>query len=146
MGFWIIVLIIVFVVGSIFGLRVSPKEKALGEMRDLSRRMGLYPRLVVAPDWTKIPKMTENRASMVAYYSVLLPQATLPLMRAIVENEQFNVVYGHDKFQHKHVAFTGVYAIDMQANCIGMYWDEETHLQADQLEEIKAFLMSLAKV
>lgn len=146
MGFWIVALIVVFVVGSIFGLRISPREKALGEMRDLSRRIGLYPRLVAAPDWTKIPKMTENRASMVAYYSVLLPKATLPLMRAIIVDGQFDVVYGAEKFQHYPFTFTGVYAIDMQANSIGMYWDEETNLQASQLEDIKSFLISLAKV
>ena len=38
-------------------------------MRDKARKMGLHPRLVVAPDWTNIPKVTESRASMVAYYS-----------------------------------------------------------------------------
>ena len=69
-GLWITILIVVFVLGSIFGLRVSPREKALGEMRDKARKMGLHPRLVAAPDWTKVPKATESRASMVAYYSI----------------------------------------------------------------------------
>ena len=81
-GTWVAVIIIVFVLGSIFGLRVSPREKALGMMRDKARKMGLHPRLVAAPDWTGIPMATENRASMVAYYSVLLPQARLPQVPA----------------------------------------------------------------
>jgi hypothetical protein len=47
-------------------------------MRDQARKMGLHPRLIVAPEWTKIPMASEKRASMVAYYSVLIPDARLP--------------------------------------------------------------------
>jgi hypothetical protein len=39
----------------------------------------------------------------------------------------------------------GVYAIDMQANCVGLYWDEETDLRATQLEAMKAYLHELAQ-
>ena len=92
LGLWVTIIIVVFVLGSIFGLRVSPREKALGLMRDKARKMGLHPRLVAAPEWTKIPKATENRASMVAYYSVLIPEARLPLMRARVVDGHLNVI------------------------------------------------------
>ena len=97
-GIWVTVIIVVFVLGSIFGLRISPREKALGIMRDKARKMALHPRLVAAPDWTKIPMATENRASMVAYYSILIPDARLALMRARVEDNQLKVVQGDDKF------------------------------------------------
>ena len=36
-GIWVAVVIIVFVLGSILGLRVSPREKALGIMREKAR-------------------------------------------------------------------------------------------------------------
>lgn len=146
MGFWITILIVVFVVGSIFGLKINPREKALAELREKARKMGLTPRLIPAPEWTKIEKATETRASMVAYYSVLLPQARLPLMRAYVEDGQFVVVYGADKFKAHTVALKGIYAVDMQANSIGLYWDEEADLHATQLEQMKTFLMSLADI
>ncbi|MEG2695798.1 MAG: ammonium transporter, partial [Acinetobacter sp.] len=97
-GLWVALIIIIFVLGSIFGLRVSPREKALGLMREKARKMGLYPRLVAAPDWTKIPKATETRASMVAYYSVLIPEARLPLMRARVEDSKLIIIQGDAKF------------------------------------------------
>ncbi len=145
-GIWVAVVIIIFVLGSIFGLRVSPREKALGMMRDRARKMGLHPRLVVAPDWTKVPMATENRASMVAYYSVLIPEARLPLMRARVENQQLKVIQGDDKLNDSPIALKGIYAIDMQANCVGLYWDEESDLRGTQLEEIKTYLHSLAQV
>ena len=49
LGLWVAIIIVVFVLGSIFGLRVSPREKALGLMRDKARKIGLHPRLVPAP-------------------------------------------------------------------------------------------------
>ena len=145
-GIWVIGFIILFVLGSILGLRVSPREKALGMMREKARKMGLHPRLVAAPDWTKIPMASSSRASMVAYYSVLIPDARLPLMRARVEDQQLKVVQGNDKFNALPIALKGIYAIDMQANCVGLYWNEETDLRATQLEDMKAYLHSLAEL
>jgi hypothetical protein len=144
-GIWVAVIIVVFVLGSIFGLRVSPREKALGMMRDKARKMGLHPRLVAAPVWTKIPMASENRASMVAYYSILLPEARLPLMRARIVDQQFDLVHGDEKFKKFPIALKGIYAIDMQANCVGLYWDEESDLRATQLDDMKALLTSLAE-
>lgn len=145
-GLWITILIVVFVLGSIFGLRVSPREKALGIMRDRARKMGLHPRLVAAPDWTKVPKATENRASMVAYYSVIIPEGRLLLMRALVEDQKLKVIHGDDKFNDFPIALKGIYAIDMQSNCVGLYWDEESDLHATQLDDMKAFLQKLAEI
>lgn len=145
-GIWIAALVVIFVMGSIFGLRISPREKALGLMREKARNIGLHPRLVAAPDWTHVPMATENRASMVAYYSILLPDARLPLMRARVVDQQLEVIQGDQKFQGLAVALKGIYAIDMQANCVGLYWDEETDLKGTQIEEIKAWLESLAQL
>ena len=145
-GIWITVFIVVFVLGSIFGLRVNPREKALGIMRDKARKMSLHPRLVAAPEWTKIPMASEKRASMVAYYSVLIPDARLPLMRARVVDQKLELVYGDDKFNDLPVALKGIYAIDMQANCVGIFWDEESDLRATQLEDMKAYLHSLAEL
>ena len=145
-GLWVALVIIVFVLGSIFGLRVSPREKALGLMREKARKMGLHPRLVAAPEWTKIPMATESRASMVAYYSVLIPDARLALMRARVEEQKLQVVLGDEKFKDFPIALKGIYAIDMQANCVGLYWDEESDLRATQLEDMKSYLLKLAEI
>ena len=145
-GIWITVAIVLFVLGSIFGLRVSPREKALGMMREQARKMGLHPRLIVAPEWTKIPMASEKRASMVAYYSVLIPDARLALMRARVEEQKLQVVLGDEKFKDFPIALKGIYAIDMQANCVGLYWDEESDLRATQLDDMKAYLLKLAEI
>lgn len=145
-GIWVVGFIIVFVLGSILGLRVSPREKALGIMREKARKMGLHPRLVAAPDWTKIPMASSSRASMVAYYSILIPDARLPLMHARVEDQKLKLVQGDDKFNDLPIALKGIYAIDMQANCVGLYWEEESDLRATQLDDIKTYLKSLAEL
>ena len=145
-GIWVVGFIIVFVLGSMLGLRVSPREKALGMMREKARKMALHPRLVAAPDWTKIPMASEKRASMVAYYSVLIPDARLPLMRARVEDQKLKLVQGDDKFNDLPIALKGIYAIDMQANCVGLYWEEESDLRATQLDDMKTYLKSLAEL
>ena len=145
-GIWVIGFIILFVLGSILGLRVSPREKALGMMREKARKMALHPRLVAAPDWTKIPMASSSRASMVAYYSILIPDARLPLMRARVEEQKLKLVQGDDKFNDLPIALKGIYAIDMQANCVGLYWEEESDLRATQLDDMKTYLKSLAEL
>lgn len=145
-GLWITILIVVFVLGSIFGLRVSPREKALGIMRDKARKMGLHPRLVAAPDWTKVPKATENRASMVAYYSVIIPEGRLLLMRALIEDQKLKVIQGDEKFNDFPIALKGIYAIDMQSNCVGLYWNEDSDLHATQLDDMKALLKKMAEI
>ena len=145
-GLWVALVITVFILGSIFGLRVGPREKALGLMREKARKMGLHPRLVVAPDWTKVPMATESRASMVAYYSVLIPDARLALMRARVEDEKLQLIQGDEKFKDFPIALKGIYAIDMQANYVGIYWDEESDLKASQLDDMKAYLLHSAEI
>jgi hypothetical protein len=67
-----------------FWLTCESKRKSFRLMRDQSAQDGITPTFSCAPDWTKIPMASENRASMVAYYSVLIPDARLPLMRARV--------------------------------------------------------------
>lgn len=144
-GIWVAVIIVLFVLGSVFGLKVSPREKALGLMREKARKMGLHPRLVVAPEWTHVPMATEKRASMVAHYSVLIPDARLALMRARVEEQKLKLIQGDEKFNDFPIALKGIYAIDMQANCVGIYWDESADYAGEQLEAMKQYLVQLAQ-
>ena len=67
-------------------------------------------------------------------------------MRAIVEDEKLKVIHGDEKFNNLPITLKGIYAIDMQSNCVGLYWDEESDLRATQLEDMKASLHSLAEL
>ncbi len=144
-AYWIIGFIIVFIVGSIMGLRVSPREKALGDMRDRARKMGLHPRLMPAPEWIKYISPSGRAGGMVAFYSILLPDARMPLLRAMVEQQQLKVKQGDAQFDGQAVDLKGIYALEMQANCAGLYWDEDADLHGEQLEKMKSILMSFAQ-
>ncbi|MFU8926011.1 ammonium transporter [Acinetobacter puyangensis] len=143
--YWVVGLIILFLLGSIFSLKVSPREKALGLLRDNARKMGLHPRLIPAPEWSNIPPASETRASIVAYYSILVPEGKFPLLRAVNQEGQLSVVKGDPQFNGEVITLKGIYAIDMQANCVGIYWDESADFAGEQLENMKNFLHSLAR-
>lgn len=144
-AYWIIGFIVVFILGSIMGLRVSPREKALGEMRDRARKMGLHPRLMPAPSWIHHIAPSGREGGMVAFYSILLPDARLALMQALVSEQKLQVKTGNTQFDGQSLDLKGIYALEMQANCAGLYWDEESDLQGEQLEKMKNTLMSFAQ-
>lgn len=144
-AYWIIGFIVIFVLGSILGLRVSPREKALGDMRDRARKMGLHPRLMPAPAWIKHTRPSGGTGGMVAFYSVLLPDARLPLMQARVEQQQLKVHVGNPQFNGQALDLSGIYAVELQANCAGFYWDEDSDLHGTQLEKMKTALINFAQ-
>jgi hypothetical protein len=104
----------------------------------------LHPRLIPAPEWTWIAKASETRASMVAYYSILVPEGKFPLLRMKVKDQTLEVVTGDPKFNGQAIDLKGIYAIDMQANCVGAYWDESVDFSGEQLEAMKQYLQQLA--
>lgn len=144
-GLWITIIIIVFVLGSILNFRTSPRDKALAKLREDARKMGLNPRLVPAPDWLKLPKNGQY-APMVAYYHIIISDGALPLMRAKVENQQLNIILGDNRYQHQAVNVQGIYAVEMQANSVAVYWDESQDLHGEHLAELKTFLQNLAQL
>ncbi|MEY2863514.1 MAG: hypothetical protein RLY58_1221 [Pseudomonadota bacterium] len=142
---WVIALIVLFVLGSLLGLRISPREKALGELRDRARKMGLHPRLVPAPAWTGHKASNGNAGGMMAYYHMVLPAARLSLLQATVVDGVLHVLLGDPRLNGHTVAIAGAQALDMQANSIGLYWDEAADLHGTALETMKTTLTSLAQ-
>ncbi|WLF83829.1 ammonium transporter [Moraxella sp. ZY210820] len=142
-GLWVTIIIVLFVLGSIFNLRTSPRDKALAQLRENARKMGLNPRLVAAPDWLKLEKNGQY-APMIAYYHVMIADGKLPLMRALIEQQQLKVVMGDARYQHMTINLNGLYGIEMQANTVAVYWDESADLHGNYLVDLKAFLQQLA--
>lgn len=144
-GLWVTIIIVLFVVGSIFNLRTSPRDKALAQLRENARKMGLNPRLVPAPNWLKLEKNGQY-APMIAYYHVIIADGKLPLMRALIEQQQLKVAMGDERYQHMAVNLNGLYGVEMQANTVAVYWDEGQDLHGEHLADLKAFLQQLAEV
>ncbi len=145
---WIIVAICLFVLGNLFGLRLNPREKALGQLRERARKLGLQPRLVPLPDWVAPAWPTAarpaNRRPMVAFYHLILPQGTLPHIQALVQQGQLQVQHGPHTLQDLLVSLPGAYAVELQANSAGLYWDEEADLHGTHLQELQSQLKDLA--
>ncbi|GAC1379552.1 MAG: hypothetical protein NVS3B3_22200 [Aquirhabdus sp.] len=145
-GFWIIVLVAVFMFGSFMSVRISPREKALGEMRDRARKLGFLPRLIAAPEWIKHKTYSGKPGGMVAYYSIVLPQSTHPLMQARVVDGQLKVEKGSPVLQDVVLdpRLKGIQAREIQANRAGCYGDEDVDLHGEQLETMKSVLVDFA--
>lgn len=142
-GLWVVTIIIIFVLGSVLNLRISPREKALGDLREKARKIGLNPRLVPAPEWLKLPKNGQY-APMIAYYHIIIPQGQYRLMQAVYDEQQHaKVVIGTfpDAMVQPPVA---IYGIEQQANSIGVYWDESYDLNAEKLVYLKQWLDDFA--
>ena len=144
-AFWVIGVILLFMLGLIMQLRVSPREKALGELRDRARQLQLNPRLIAAPEWIHHTTPSGKAGGMVAFYTVLLPSAKLPLMHALVKDQRLVVQTGTPEFNQHKIDLVGIYAVEMQANYVGIYWDEEADLHGKQLDAMKETLLSLAQ-
>jgi hypothetical protein len=143
-AYWVIGLIILFLIGSVTGLRLNPREKALGQLRERARKMGLHPRLIAAPDWIDHRRTNGERGGMVAFYHVIIPQGQLPLVQAKIQDQQIQVVRGDTRYNRYPFTMTGMLAVEMQANSIGVYWDEERDLHGVHLEALKQALLDLA--
>lgn len=146
-GFWIIVVVIVFMFGSFMSVRISPREKALGEMRDRARKLGFLPRVIAAPEWIKHQTNSGKTGGMVAYYSVVLPQSMYAHMQARVVDGRLKVEKGVNVLQDLvlDTRLKGIQALEVQSNSAGFYWDEEVDLHGEQLEAMKSVLVELAE-
>ena len=146
-GFWIIVVVIVFMFGSFMSVRISPREKALGNMRDRARKLGFLPRLIAAPEWVQHKTSAGKAGGMVAYYSLVLPQSMHAHMQARVVDGRLKVEKGVSVLQDVvlDTRLKGIQALEVQSNSAGFYWDEEVDLHGEQLETMKSVLVGLAE-
>lgn len=151
-GVWITLGIFLFFLGSLMALQPSAKQKALGKLREAGRKMQLNPRLVACPDWL-VNARGEKGKGMVALYGLVLPDAKLPLMNALVIDEVMEIVKGNQVLVDMPCTIPGALGVTMQANFIGLYWDEQLdnrqkntpQLHAEKLTYIKESLQTWAK-
>lgn len=143
--YWIIGLIILFMLGSVLNVRVSPREKALGQLRERARKMGLNPRLIAAPAWIHHQTPSGKSGGMVAFYSVMIPDGKMPLTQALVKDQKLQVERGNQTLNQQPLTLYGAYAVEMQSNYVGIYWDEEADLHGQQLDVMKETLLRLAQ-
>lgn len=80
MGTWITVAIVLFVAGSVMGLKPNTSERFLDELRMAARRLGLQPKLVACPSWL-VGKggnvATDKGKGMIAQYGLVIEGGTM---------------------------------------------------------------------
>ncbi len=145
-GYWIIGLVAVFMFGTFMSARISPREKALGNMRERAKKMAFIPRLIPAPLWIEHTTYSGKPGGMVAYYSIVLSDAKHALVQALVVDGHLNVLKGEPILQGEPIGsnLKGIQALEIQSNSAGFYWDEEADLSGEQLESMKNALISFA--
>ncbi|AAZ19509.1 hypothetical protein Psyc_1661 [Psychrobacter arcticus 273-4] len=80
MGMWIVIIIVLFVLGSMMALKPSGIDQRLDKLRMTARRLQLNPKLVACPDWIK-GKDNEYGRGMMGQYGLILEDTHLPYTR-----------------------------------------------------------------
>lgn len=134
MGIWITVIIVLFILGSIFGLRPSARERFSDNLRTLARRLELHPKIVPCPDWLTLDgDPTHNGKGMVAQYGLVIEHTTLPACDYQIINGEFRPYTGKHSanfaLDKKPVDFPpsiapNVLGLSAKANFIYIYWRE----------------------
>jgi len=149
-GYIVIGIVVIFVLGQWMMLRPSPRERLRGRLRERAKALGLNPRVVAAPAWlgvhvdTQRPEQTRT-GGMLAFYHLVLPNVELPLMQAKVVDGRLRVIQGARAYHDQPFTLAGAVAIEMQANSIGLYWNEEVDIYGEQLDALKAALIAFAE-
>ena len=88
MGMWIVIIIVLFVLGSMMALKPSGIDQRLDKLRMTARRLQLNPKLVTCPDWIK-GKNNEYGRGMMGQYCLILENTNLPFTRYQVIDGQW---------------------------------------------------------
>ena len=88
MGTLIVVIIVLFVLGSMMALKPNGIDQRLDKLRMTARRLQLNPKLVACPDWIK-GRDNEYGRGMLGQYCLILEETKLPHTRYQVIDGQW---------------------------------------------------------
>lgn len=150
-GLIITLIIILFIVGTIMGLRPSAKENRLDRLRTTARKLELHPKLIPAPDWIT-GNAGERGKGMVAQYGVVIPDVQLmPCEYQIIDGkwrpltQHYPANFGLDNMPVDFPPSIAPYVkgLIFKANFAGIYWQENIGLNSDKLETTENDLILL---
>ncbi|MFW2177967.1 MULTISPECIES: hypothetical protein [unclassified Moraxella] len=153
MGTWITLIIILFIVGSVMGLKPSAKETRLDRLRTTARKLGLNPKLVPCPNWITPNDDPLNKGKgMIAQYGVLIEHASLPacdyqlidgLLRPYTDNNPANFTLDNQPLELPNSIAPFVKGLSFKANFACIYWQENIGLGKERLETTENDLILL---
>ncbi|WP_367105320.1 hypothetical protein [uncultured Psychrobacter sp.] len=143
MGFWITIIIILFVLGSMMALKPNGIDQRLDKLRMSARRLQLNPKLVVCPDWIK-GKDNEYGRGMIGQYCLIIDNVKLPQSRYQVIDGQWRPYASIDNNEQPiHANFSldktplalptaiepFVKGLAVKANSIIVYWEDINYVR-----------------
>lgn len=152
MGTWIAIATVVFIVGSIMGLKPSARETMRDNLRMAARRVGLQPKLVPCPDWI-VGDTGERGKGMIAQYGLVIDNAKMMPCDYQIIDGKWRPFTGHypANFSLDNQAIdlppsiaNTVKGLSCKANFICIYWQENSQLGIkSQLETTEKDLILL---
>lgn len=157
MGIWIAIITVIFLVGTIMGLRPSAKENRLDKLRTLARKLELNPKIVQTPDWISLDDdPTRNGKGMIAQYGVVNSDVQLtPCDYQIIEgkwrpftgNHPANFALDNRPIDLSPSIVPYVKGLSFKANFACIYWQENIAMNvnsnSDKLETTENDLILL---
>lgn len=156
-GLIITIIIIIFIVGSIMGLKPSARDTRLDRLRMTARKIGLQPKLVACPNWISRDEATNNGKGMIAQYGIIIDHATLtPCDYQIIDGHWRPYTGNHpanfalDNFSVKNQPLElppsitpFVKGMSFKANFACIYWLENIGIGKQTLETTENDLIQL---
>lgn len=153
MGTWITVIIILFIVGSIMGLKPSARESRLDRLRMTARRLELHPKLVQTPDWITLTCDPQQKGKgMIAQYGVIIENGSLsPCDYQIIDghwrpytgNHSANFALDNQPLDLPNSIKSTVRGLSFKANFACIYWQETVGIGHHALETTENDLILL---
>lgn len=164
LGFWVVVVVMGFFIGTVMGLKPKLSDVRLGECRLFARKIQLHPKLVPTPDFIKAryaPKMT-------ASYTVIDDRWRLPFAELIAQDGAWHSDTPHSPLltqilsahtpsvQMPHQLSAYFLGLTIKANSISLFWKDESYIKGfgvrddnvetkiqHDLHALKAYLMAV---
>lgn len=140
-GAWIAIIVILFIVGSIMGLKPSGIDQRLDKLRMTARKLSLNPKLVACPEWLR-GKDNEYGRGMMGQYGIVLDGYKMPHVRYHLvdglwrpvsqpDNTEAELDFSLDKVAVDLPASIKKFCkgIEAKANSIVLYWDDTAYVR-----------------
>lgn len=152
-GLIITIIIIIFIVGSIMGLKPSARDTRLDSLRMTARKVGLQPKIVPTPDWISIDNdLTQKGKGMIAQYGLVIDGASMvPCDYQIIDGQwrpytahhPANFALDNQPIDLPPSIAPSVKGMSFKANFVCLYWQENIGLGKQTLETTENDLILL---
>lgn len=134
MGTWITVLIVIFILGSIMGLKPSARDTRLDRLRMAARKVGLQPKIIACPSWLSANgDPTQKGQGMIAQYGIIIDDAAMKpcdyqlidgQLRPCTDNYPANFALDQQPLELPPSIARTTQGLSFKANFACIYWQE----------------------